>query len=52
MAIATGTVFLFAGALIVFLFRCFLLLLRETFKSFEGWLGLPADEEEAHHAKR
>lgn len=52
MAIATGSVFLFAGALIVFLFRCFLLLLRETFRSFEGWLGLPNDDEEFRDAKR
>lgn len=52
MAIATGSVFLFAGALIVFLFRCFLLLLRETFKGFEEWLGIPNDEGDDRNAKR
>lgn len=51
-AIATGCVFLFAGALVVFLFRCFLLLLRETYRGFEGWLGLPTGEEGEHDAKR
>lgn len=52
MAIATGCVFLFAGALVVFLFRCFLLLLRETFRGFEGWLGLPNDEGDDRNAER
>lgn len=52
MAIATGCVFLFAGALVVFLFRCFLLLLRETFRGFEGWLGVSDDSEADTDAKR